>query len=466
VGLRQHRGGARVILRGYQKRLLAAAKAEIDAGRNRVLAVMATGGGKTATAVAAVKARVKRGQRVVWVAHRRELIRQAVDTLHAYGVPAGHGGLASSAQTQVISPQGALARGSVPPADFVVPDECHHYVGGGNDWGRLLEAYPSADMLGLTATPARGDGQPLDGTFHTMVLGPQARELVDMGYLVPVETHYPERVQPPGKLAQEPVDAYLGADLRGKRNIVFAPDTQNAERFAAGFRAKGIRTAILTDKTPTAERDRMLLDFADGRIHVLCNLFILTEGSDLPFVSVITLARPFPTASGYIQAGGRGLRICEGKTRLTLLDLVGAYHLHGDLLDEREYSLTGDPIRRKDTSGPSFCRVCGCLLEDCGCGATAENAMLYGVTNDPLVKFARVRKDDSDARALRMSRWIHESTARGHKWTTALFRFKATYGAGAPTEVISQAKALAEGKTWCRQCGTSQCVHALAKGAA
>ena len=600
-----------MLLRGYQKKLLADARDEMLAGRNRVLAVMATGGGKTATAAAAVRARLKRSQRIVWAAHRRELILQAANTLHAHGVAAGHNGIAQSAATQVISPQAAVARGRVPPADFVVLDECvtgetmighlradevavgdcvpsydgssvvyrrvthrfvrhartlrmltvsgrsltltdahpvwtvrrgwieaweivegdllrvretnqagdessatlakvdrvdvhepgsdgtfggrapgglvynfevdgehnffangilthncHHFAA--DDWKRVVDSWPDADILGLTATPERGDGRALDTVFNTMVLGPQARMLVEMGYLVPVETYHPPRVQPPGKLAQEPVDAYLKAGLRGKRNIVFAPDVPNAERFAANFRAKGIRACVLTDKTPKAERDQMLRNFAEGRIHVIVNLFILTEGSDLPALEVVTLARPFPTAGGFIQAGGRGLRTSEetGKTHCTLLDLVGASLLHGDLLDEREYSLEGDPIKRKGHAGPSFCRTCQQLLVHCTCGAAQQEVLIYQPTNDPLVKYAHIRRDDEEARARRLSRWINESLARKHKWESALFKYKEVYGQWAPEGVVSQAKALAEGVNWCSVCKTSSCPHAMKKGAA
>jgi superfamily II DNA or RNA helicase len=410
---------------------------------------------------------VKRGKRVAWFAHRRELVAQAVDALALRGLEVGANGLNARAPVQVCGVQGSLRRAEVPDADVVVLDEAHHFGAAAEDWSRLPDAYPGAVILGATATPERGDGSPLDHLFDDLIVVAQPRELVAMGHLVPCETLRPARVQPKGAIAQEPVDAYCDG-FRGKRNVVFAPDLSNAETFADGFRAKGIGAQVISGNTPAADRDASLAAFAAGRLLVLVNVYVLTEGWDCPATEVITLARQFGSTGGFIQSVGRGLRTSPGKTHCTLIDLAGATFLHGDPLEDRVYSLDGEGMTRKSIiDGCTFCRVCGAPTQPgvaCACGTLSREQELLKATNERLERFAVIRRDGDEQRVWRLVKWIKEAMGRGHKWQSSLYRFKGAYGSSPSAAIVSQALALANAKAWCGECKHARCRCASASG--
>ena len=150
-------------------------------GRRKVLIVMPTGGGKTCTAAEACRQHVNaEGGRVLWVAHRRELIKQGRDTLERYGLRVGAFGLNSAAPVQVESIQSLVhpKRREVPPATLVVADEAHHLLA--EEWRKLAEMYKECLLIGLTATPERGDGQPLGDIFDALVVAAQMSQLIAM----------------------------------------------------------------------------------------------------------------------------------------------------------------------------------------------------------------------------------------------------------------------------------------------
>ena len=159
-----------VSLREYQREALLEARAHLGNGRRKVLIVMPTGGGKTITATEACRQHVAEGGRVLWVAHRRELIKQGRDTLERCGLRVGAFGLNSGAPVQVESIQSLVhpKRREVPPATLVVADEAHHLLA--EEWRKLAEMYKDCLLIGLTATPERGDGQPLGDIFDALVV--------------------------------------------------------------------------------------------------------------------------------------------------------------------------------------------------------------------------------------------------------------------------------------------------------
>jgi DNA repair protein RadD len=424
--------------RPYQTAVIDAARASIQAGRRRPLIVAPTGAGKSTIAALICSGALARGRRVAWFAHRTELRDQAIATLAACGVVAGHSGANASLPVQVVSTQGAASRGQVPEADLVILDEAHHYAEG-NDWTRVVQAYPSDTIvIGLTATPERTDGRGLGHLHDDLLVAAQPSALVDAGYLVPCEILRPSKLQRGGAIAQRPVDAYLSA-TPGRRNVVFAPSIAEAERFGAQFTERQVRWRMVHGKLSDDVRRDALRSFRSGECRVLINVFVLTEGWDCPETDVITVARRMGSASMWLQSCGRGLRPAQGKEKLTILDLVGASHVHGSPLEDRDYSLDGAGIARKGQAGSSFCRVCGSLLvagEACETCATPWNeAKPLEVTKDPLERFAHIRRDNDEERARRLSRWIGEARSKGHKWQSALYRYQGAYGA-APTGAI------------------------------
>ena len=189
-------------LRPYQEKFIAAIYAEAARGWQRakldghergprIVGVSPTGSGKTRVATEIVRRSVAKGKRVLWLAHRTELVEQAGRTLVGAGLVVGVIAASSTwtinldAPVQVASIQTLLARGIYPEADLVVWDECHHCSEAAAEWCSLLTHYPRAFVVGLTATPERGDGSGLAPLFESLVVGATVRELTALQHLVP-----------------------------------------------------------------------------------------------------------------------------------------------------------------------------------------------------------------------------------------------------------------------------------------
>lgn len=441
--------------REYQAKAIAAARASVIAGRRRVLLVSPTGSGKTFIGCLIVAGSVRRKHRAAWFAHRVELRDQAVASLERIGLEVGHSGLGSSRPVQVVSTQGSLSCEEVPDAELVVIDEAHHYAA--DEWGRLLAAYPKAIIIGLTATPERGDSRGLGHMFDELHVVAQPKELVKLWEsdntqgLVPCEVIAPRRVQSPGELCQPPVEAYQ-EHARGRRNVVFASNVREACDFAAAFKSAGISAHIVHGELAADIRERNLRDFAAGRVKVIVNVFVLTEGWDCPATDCVTVARKMGSCSMFLQAAGRGARPSPGKSSWMLLDLAGITHLHGHPFDDRVYSLEGPGIMLAGDKGPRFCRSCGEELRepgpcpDCG-GVQRSRVKPVRFSGDPLERFGKYQVDTEAERIARLAKWIRVLEADGKSWKSALYKYKTTYAGYAPKKIVSHALRAARSKT-------------------
>ena len=445
---------ATIALRDYQQRALGLVRAEMRAGRRRVVLVMPTGSGKTRTGAAACRAAVAKGNPVLWLAHRTELISQAAATLESLGARVGviaaqlHRGACPDAPIQVASIQTLLARpDACPEAELIVGDECHHLSEGAKEWSGLLGRYPKTPILGLTATPETGSGAPLS-LFDALVVGASVRELTDAGHLVPCEGVRPASMLEPGQIAQCPVEAYVehGRGPRGMRQaILFARSVEEAQGYAARLNERSVRAECVTATTPAADREAALELFRRGVVRVLTNVYVLTEGTDLPMAEVCILARGAGSAGMLIQMVGRVLRPAPGKTSALLIDLRGVTHLHGYPEDERTYSLTGRGMRlvvaprcrvcQADVSGGYPCESCG--YQPTGPGDGAQQTTIAGVA---LERFGRMRAQSADERAVTLERWVRRALDAGHKVASVRHKWRAVYGEELPFERLRAAE--------------------------
>lgn len=393
-------------LRDYQIDIVGRCSAAFRSkGRTGVMQ-LGTGGGKTATASEIIRRTVERGNRALFGAHLDTLVGDTFARLVAAGVHAGYvqAGRPSdpTAPTQVASLQTMTARGERPPADLVIVDECHRAAS--PTIRAILESYPEAWILGLTATPQRGDGQPLD-VFEWMECGPSVRELTRQGHLVPCDVLAP--AEPTEALVSEPVDAYL-RHVPGQRALVFAASVDHAEWIAYGMNARGVPAAVVTGETPRADRERARVEFAAGRIKVLASVNVFIEGWDCPETEAIILAREFGVVGGFLQAIGRGLRPTAGKTRCTVIDLRGAVNLHGLPDEDRVWSLAGKPRRTERLAALRRCLECAAIFRPASecprCGArsdaTAEGVNLPRVLtrDEKLERLSHLSQEDRDRR--------------------------------------------------------------------
>lgn len=442
-------------LRQYQIEAIARLRTALSQGAKRVLLVSPTGSGKTVTLAEIVRRSVERGRRALWTAHRAELVEQSCETLNAFGLTVGAMCAGASippnpyAPVQVASVQTLLARKQRPAADILILDEAHHYCASAPEFASLLALYPEAIVIGATATPERGDGCGLRGSFDALVVAATVQQLTDDGYLVPCRVMRPDKPLQPGELAQNPVDAYVEHAM-GRRAIVFCKSVMLAEQYAGEFVMHGISARTVSAETPWAER-RMILDaFKRGAIQVLVNVYVLTEGFDDPAVSCCIIARGCGSAGMYLQMAGRILRPASGKSDAVLLDLRGVSHEHGRPEDPREYSLDGRGIRLRDPN--SYCPVCGAPrtppepCSACGYCATGEDAAKGDrVLGIKLVPYAHLRSDDDATRARRLARWIQQSRAKGYRDGFWKAKFRAVYEAYPSAALIEMAMATLRG---------------------
>lgn len=431
--------------RSYQARAIASARRSFVSGKRAVLLVAPTGAGKTTIAGLIVKGRIDKGGRVACYAHRRELVTQMADRFRAFGLDVGAHGENEAARVQVVSVQGALSRRTLPEADLVVLDEAHHYVA--DDWVDVPRTYAAAGALivGLTATPERGDGKGLGAKgeawgFDDLIVVSQIGELTDLGFLVPCDVLAPRTT--PRKLALDPWDAYK-RHAEGLSTVVFAPHVKAAEEFAAEFRNRlGVEAGVVHGDLALADRDGTLARFASGELRVVVNVNVLTEGWDCPRAKVCILARKIGSPSLFLQCVGRVLRVDGVTPRARLIDLSGNVALHGRPEDERIYSLDGAAVTRRGaaTCGVRICKRCKAEIppdvEACvECGRPLDELVTPHGEGIELDRFAWAKKLPANKRVERLARWYADGIVKGHKRGHAEHKYRAVFGFHAPTDV-------------------------------
>lgn len=328
----------------YQAEGIARIDAELARGARRVLAVSPTGSGKGTMAAWLIARAVERGQRALFLVHRREIVRDVAARLRSgFGLRVGTvlpgERRDPGALVQVASVQSLIGR-ELPPADFVVPDEAHHYAA--DEWTKVLEHYATATMVGFTATPRRGDGRALGDAFDRLVIVATYSQLIASGHIVPCSVFRP-RTHLGIDIAQGPVDGYVKY-ANGRAAFVFVDSVEEAIEVCAEFNKRGITAKAIHHRTKRGERKHALAGLRDGSVRVAVNVYTMTEGVDVQNVSAIVLARSCRDVSTYIQIVGRALRRFDGKFEAVLVDLNGASHLHGLPTDDREYFLEGSGI--------------------------------------------------------------------------------------------------------------------------
>ena len=326
-------------LRDYQQRAVDEVRALWASGTKAVCLVAPTGSGKSICG-----SELAKGRKVLWLTHRRELVKQSKKYLDT--------------GSRVETVQGLLASGERPEADLLIGDECHHLVA--DEWNQVASHYNNIHVLGLTATPQRTDGRALGDMFDALVVAASYSELVEQGHIVPCKVFRPSKELGRDELANDPVATYM-KKTPGKSGFVFVNRVELAHEFAEKFKAEGVSAEVISGKTPTTERDAYFKAFSDGDLKLLINVYVLTEGVDVPAAEVCILARRCQAQGTYLQMVGRVLRPSEGKTEAVLLDLTGVSHTHGLPTDDRVYSLSGTPIRGK-SEPVRDCPKCHCVV--------------------------------------------------------------------------------------------------------
>lgn len=355
------------MLRPYQQKVIDDITEVCGQGKRKIILQAATGAGKTIIASAIIKHAVQNLKRILFMAHRRELIWQASEKLKDVGIE--HGILMGdhphdpSQLVQVSSIQSlhskAIKRKTVShiPADLVIVDEAHHSASS-NTWRTILDNYPSAIILGLTATPINRGGVGLGNCFDTIVRCPSISELIAEGFLVPARYYVPSLPDLRGLRVQagDYVESELEARMDQKqligdvcqnwsriapnrKTLVFGCSVKHSQHLCENFRAIGIKAEHVDGKTPEKERDKIVESFKNGDTQVLCNCAVFQEGFDVPQASCLVFARPTKSLLLYLQVVGRVLRPSEGKKDCIVIDHAGAVYEHGTVDQDWDWRL-------------------------------------------------------------------------------------------------------------------------------
>ncbi len=334
-------------LRPYQQEAREAVWREWTAGRLRTLLVMVTGGGKTIIFARIIADCVRRGERVLVMAHRSELLSQAAEKLEKStgllcSVEQGENTCLGSwyrvvvGSVQSLQNPARLAKFAPDYFDTIVVDEAHHCLS--DSYQRVLRHFEGAKVLGVTATPDRGDMRSLGAFFDSLAYEYTLPRAIREGYLtkiraltIPIPLDLTAVKTQNGDYAPGEIgtvlDPYLdriademAAACRDRKTVVFLPLIKTSRKFTRMLLDRGFRAAEVSGESEN--RADILRDFESGRYNVLCNSMLLTEGWDCPSVDCVVILRPTKIRSLFVQMVGRGTRLSPGKDHLLLLDFL------------------------------------------------------------------------------------------------------------------------------------------------
>lgn len=334
-------------LRPYQQQAKDAIFREWDHGHSKTLLVLPTGCGKTIVFAKVAEDCVRHGDRVLIMAHRGELLEQASDKI---AKTTGLNTAVEKAEQSCLGSWFRIVVGSVQSLqnenrlkkfdpdyfDTIIVDEAHHVLS--NSYQKVMEHFSGAKVLGVTATPDRGDMRNLGNFFESLAYEYTLPKAIKEGYLspikamtIPLKIDFSNVAVQAGDFKVSDIDTALDPYLHqiaqemkkycmDRKTVVFLPLVKTSQKFRDILNAEGFHAAECNGSTQA--RAEILDDFDKGKYNVLCNSMLLTEGWDCPSVDCVIVLRPTKVRSLYCQMVGRGTRLCEGKENLLLLDFL------------------------------------------------------------------------------------------------------------------------------------------------
>jgi len=353
-------------LRPYQEILIDGARIEFQNGKKRTCIVAPCGAGKTVImAYMASQARL-RGNRTLFTVHRQELIQQSSDTFKALGI--SHGIIAAGYPSapaeyiQIASIQTVVRRlNNISVPQIIIIDEGHHSTA--STWRKLLAAFPDAYVIGLTATPARMGGQGLGDIFESLIMGPTVKQLIEWGNLSPYKYYAPpvaadltgmrvtygDYVQSEIAMRMDKSEI-IGDQIKqyqklapNARAVCYCASVAHSQHTAEMFRQSNINALHISGDTPDIARKAAINDFKTGKLQVISNCDLISEGFDVPAMDAVILARPTQSLTLFIQQSMRAMRKNKDNPNkiATIIDAVGNVYRHGLPDEDREWSLEG-----------------------------------------------------------------------------------------------------------------------------
>lgn len=422
-------------LRPYQQAAKDALRKSLLSGNRSPLLVLPCGGGKTHIAKSIIEDATAKGKRTLFLAPRRELVYQTCEKLDEVGLD--YGIIMAGESKSMFAPvqvgciptvHRRLEHTLPPPADLIIIDEAHLSIA--KSTRTVLDAYPNARKIGLTATPIRKDGRGLGEVYDDLVMGPTVTSLMDQGYLVKTEYFAPsapdlegvkiqmgdynqkqigERMLP---LVGDVVTNWLRI-APDRPTVVFSVNVAHSRYLCDSFKEAGVAAEHLDARTPNEDRKAILERLKRGTTQVLTNCDILSYGWDCPPISCAVLARPTKSLARYLQAAGRVLRPYPGKETTIIIDHTGVIEELGFVEDEFPWSLDGDETieerqgttERKEPK-PLTCPKCSTIFEGTDICPACGHRMTSEFKQAQMLRDAELAKVD---KALRK--------ATGREWT-------------------------------------------------
>ena len=334
-------------LRPYQQEARESIQREWENGNKKTLLVLPTGCGKTIVFSKVIEDRVRKGERVLVLAHRSELLEQASDKLKqstglntatekAEETSIGSWFRVVVGSVQTLQRDKRLRKFAKDHFDTIVVDEAHHCISDG--YQRVLGHFDQANVLGVTATPDRGDMRNLGTYFESLAYEYTLPKAIKEGYLSKIKAlTIPLTLDLSGVGTQagdfkssdlgSALDPYLyqiademAKQCQDRKTVVFLPLVKTSQKFRDILNERGFKAAEVNGESK--DRAEVLKDFEDGKYNVLCNSMLLTEGWDCPSVDCVVVLRPTKVRALYSQMVGRGTRLFPGKEELLLLDFL------------------------------------------------------------------------------------------------------------------------------------------------
>lgn len=335
-------------LREYQAELIGRIRLSIMHGHKSIVSVLGCGGGKSVIQAEIAHSATDKGNRVLFLVHRKELCEQISNTFTAQGVDMDR---CSVSMVQTVSRH----IDKLPKPQIIITDEAHHSTA--NSYKKIYAAFPDALRLGFTATPCRLNHGGLGEVYDKLITSVTTQWLIENNYLSPYK-YYSVKLADTSGLhikagdykADEVAELMQNSEIygetvkqweklaKGKKTIAYCASVEAAEETAEQFRQAGYTAASLSGSTPKELRAQIMQDFRDSKIMILTNCELFGEGLDVPDCECTVLLRPTQSLTLYIQQSMRSMRYMPGKTAI-IIDHVGNCYLHGLPDDNREWTL-------------------------------------------------------------------------------------------------------------------------------
>ncbi len=343
-------------LRPYQDELVEQVRKAWRQGYKAPCIVLPCGGGKSCIVAEMARRTTFGGKRVLFLVHRRELVRQICGTFRRWGV------LMDLCDVMMVQTATRRLKKLKRPA-LIITDENHHSLA--QSYKRIYDFFSAVPRVGVTATPVRLNGDGLGDVNDTLIVGVTAKWLIENNCLAPYDYYAPDVADLTGLHVSR--GDFVAADIEkamikntvfgdvvkyyrqladGKKAVCYCASVKHSQRTADVFNENGISAAHIDGTTPEAERDKVIADFRSGKVQVLCNVDLISEGFDVPDCECAILLRPTKSLTLYIQQSMRCMRYRKGK-RAVIIDHVGNYARHGMPDDDREWSLGKKPKQQK-----------------------------------------------------------------------------------------------------------------------